>query len=69
MKKITFASTIALLTATAFSQPQTINTPIAEQTPETRKLIERNNEFREEIIQLADNVYTASGYDVAGISQ
>ncbi len=68
MKKITFATTVALLTATAFSAPQTTNTPIAEQTPATRKIIERNNEFRHEIIKLADNVYTASGFDASNIT-
>ncbi len=47
---------------------QTINTPIEEQTPQTQLMIERNNEFRKEIIQLADNVYTASGYDAANIT-
>ncbi len=31
-------------------------------------MIERNNEFRKEIIRLADNVYTASGYDAANIT-
>ncbi|MFI3304736.1 MAG: alkyl/aryl-sulfatase [Rikenellaceae bacterium] len=47
---------------------QTINTPIEEQTPATRQMIERNNEFRKEIIQLADNVYTASGYDASNVT-
>ncbi len=40
----------------------------AEQTAQTKQLIERNHEFRKEIIQLADNVYTASGYDASNIT-
>lgn len=62
---ITLMATMTLSGAIA---QQTINTPIEEQTPATRQLIERNNEFRKEIIQLADNVYTASGYDAANIT-
>ncbi len=47
---------------------QTINTPIEEQTPQTRLLIERNKEFKKEVIQIAPNVYTASGYDASNIT-
>ncbi len=67
MKNVAFTlmATLALSGATA---QQTINTPIEEQTPQTRLMIERNNEFRKEIIQLADNVYTASGYDASNIT-
>ncbi len=63
------ATILALIIAanTAFAQ-QTINTPLEEQTPQTRLMIERNNEFRKEIIQIAPNVYTASGYDAANIT-
>ncbi len=57
---------MALVTA-AVAQ-QTINTPIEEQTPQTKMMIERNNEFRKEVIQLAPNVYTASGYDASNIT-
>ncbi|MFR9651869.1 MAG: alkyl/aryl-sulfatase [Rikenellaceae bacterium] len=40
----------------------------AEVTPQTQLLLDRNYEFRKEIIQLADNVYTASGYDASNIT-
>ncbi|MFR9603578.1 MAG: alkyl/aryl-sulfatase [Rikenellaceae bacterium] len=53
-----------LILAVAFSVTQIY----ARQTPETKQLIERNHEFRKEIIQLADNVYTASGYDASNIT-
>ncbi|MFI3306726.1 MAG: alkyl/aryl-sulfatase [Rikenellaceae bacterium] len=67
MRQITAAlvATFALGSVTA---QQTINTPLEEQTPQTRQMIERNNEFRKEVIQLADNVYTASGYDASNIT-
>lgn len=39
-----------------------------EVTPQTQLLLERNKEFKEEIIKLADNVYTAVGYDVSNIT-
>ncbi|MFI3268168.1 MAG: alkyl/aryl-sulfatase [Rikenellaceae bacterium] len=67
MKKLS----VFLLAAISFSSvmaQQTINTPNCEQTFETRQLIERNHEFRKEIIKLADNVYTASGYDASNIT-
>ncbi len=67
MKKLA-AIVMATLSLTALSAQQTINTPIEEQTPETRQLIERNKEFRKEVIQLAPNVYTASGYDASNIT-
>ncbi len=47
---------------------QTINTPIEEQTAQTRMMIERNEEFRREVIEIAPNVYTASGYDASNIT-
>lgn len=37
-------------------------------TPETQMLINRNSEFKEDVIKLADNVYTAVGYDVSNIT-
>lgn len=37
-------------------------------TPQTKMLESRNSEFREEILKLADNVYTAVGYDVSNIT-
>ncbi len=67
MRKLLVAS-MAIMSVWSLSAQQTINTPIAEQTPQTRQMIERNNEFRREIIQLADNVYTASGYDASNIT-
>ena len=39
-----------------------------EVTPQTQLLLDRNKEFKEEIIKLADNVYTAVGYDVSNIT-
>lgn len=39
-----------------------------EVTPQTQLLLERNKEFKEEIIKLADNVYIAVGYDVSNIT-
>ncbi len=59
MKKLFLILSVALLSAVQLS---------AKQTPETKQLIERNKEFRKEIIQLADNVYTASGYDASNIT-
>ncbi len=67
MRNLT-AIVMATLSLSAASAQQTINTPLAEQTFETRQLIERNEEFRKEIIQLAPNVYTASGYDASNIT-
>ncbi len=67
MKKLLIALAF-IACSTAVLAQQTINTPIEEQTAQTRGLIERNHEFRKEIIKLADNVYTASGYDASNIS-
>lgn len=67
MRKIV-VTLIATMTMSSAMSQQTINTPQKEQTPATRQMIERNNEFRKEIIQLADNVYTASGYDASNIT-
>lgn len=41
---------------------------LTAQTEQTKLLLERNKEFRKEIIQIAPNVYTASGYDASNIS-
>ncbi len=68
MKNLTSLLATLLVTVNLASAQQTINTPIEEQTPQTRQIIERNNEFRREIIQLAENVYTASGYDASNIT-
>ncbi|MFI3262181.1 MAG: alkyl/aryl-sulfatase [Rikenellaceae bacterium] len=67
MKKLSMILLAAISFGKVMAQ-QTINTPICEQTFETRQLIERNHEFRKEIIKLADNVYTASGYDASNIT-
>ena len=67
MKRVPIILAAITMTCSALAQ-QTINTPLSEQTPQTRQLIERNKEFRKEIIQLAPNVYTASGYDASNIS-
>ena len=67
MKRVSIILAAITMTCSVFAQ-QTINTPISEQTEQTRRLIERNEEFRKEIIQLAPNVYTASGYDAANIT-
>lgn len=64
-------ATLLLMATTAFAQvaaQQTINTPYEEQTTETRQMIARNYEFRKEVIQLANNVYTASGYDASNVT-
>lgn len=60
-------SLLCSLGATVSAQ-QTINTPHSEQSAQTRQLIERNNEFRKEVIQIGPNVYTASGYDASNIT-
>ncbi|MFI3333515.1 MAG: alkyl/aryl-sulfatase [Rikenellaceae bacterium] len=61
--------TLAVMASfTVASAQQTTATPKSEQTPQTRQLIEHNNEFRKEIIRLAPNVYTASGYDASNIT-
>ena len=67
MKRVSIFLAAMAITGSAFAQ-QTINTPIEEQTVQTRQMIERNKEFRKEVIQIAPNVYTASGYDAANIS-
>ncbi len=67
MKKV-ILTLAAMASFAVASAQQTINTPHEEQTPETRQMIERNQEFRKEIIQLAPNVYTASGYDASNIT-
>ncbi len=66
--KVLLATLAATITVASAMAQQTINTPQDEQTPQTRQLIERNDEFRKEIIQLADNVYTASGYDASNVT-
>ncbi len=38
---------------------------LAQQSPATRRLLERNKMFRPEIIRVAPNVYTAIGYQVS----
>ncbi len=58
----------ALISVNVVSAQQTINTPTEEQTPQTRQMVERNEEFRREVIQIAPNVYTASGYDASNIT-
>lgn len=58
----------AILCAHGTMAQQTTSTPTGEQTPQTRLMIERNEEFRREIIQIAPNVYTASGFDASNIS-
>lgn len=58
----------AILCANGAMAQQTTSTPTGEQTPQTRLMIERNEEFRREIIQIAPNVYTASGFDASNIS-
>ncbi len=67
MRTLSILVAILICSSAALAQ-QTINTPVSEQTPETRQLIERNHEFRKEIIRLAENVYTASGYDASNIT-
>ncbi len=48
-----------------FSVPQT---PIAAQSDATQRLLKRNEMFKPQIIQVADNVYTAIGYQVTANS-
>lgn len=67
MRKLSIILLMTILIGNVMAQ-QTINTPISEQTAATRQLIERNKEFTNEIIQLAPNVYTASGYDASNIT-
>ncbi len=67
MKRVSIIVAAITMSCSLFAQ-QTTSTPLAEQTPQTRRLIEHNEEFRKEIIQLAPNVYTASGYDAANIT-
>ncbi len=58
---------LTFATAQVLAQ-QTTSTPQQELTPQTRMLIERNAEFTPEIIPLADNVFTATGYDASNIT-
>jgi len=45
-----------------------LNSVCAEDTPATKQLKARNKEFREEVIKVADNVYTAVGFSVSNVS-
>ena len=67
MKRVSIFLATMAITCSAYAQ-QTTSTPISERTEQTQKMIERNEEFRREIIQLAPNVYTASGYDASNIT-
>ena len=40
----------------------------AQQSPATKRLLERNKMFEDQIIKVADNVYTAIGYQVTANS-
>ncbi|MCH2614456.1 MAG: hypothetical protein MKZ70_07160 [Opitutales bacterium] len=40
----------------------------AQQSPATKRLLERNKMFENQIIKVADNVYTAIGYQVTANS-
>ncbi len=59
---------VATLAISQALAQQTTATPPEELTPQTRQMIERNDEFRREIIPLAENVFTASGYDASNIT-
>ncbi|MFI3317557.1 MAG: alkyl/aryl-sulfatase [Rikenellaceae bacterium] len=67
MKRLATTLLASLALSGAVAQ-QSINTPIAEQSAATRLMIERNNEFKKEVIQIADNVYTASGFDASNVT-
>lgn len=54
--------------ASIASAQQRIDTPVEERTKQTQMMIERNEEFRREVIEIAPNVYTASGYDASNIT-
>ncbi len=59
MKRSAILFALFAAVATTFAAPK---------TPETLTLERRNEEFRQEVIQIAPNVYTASGYDASNIS-
>ncbi|MFI3259966.1 MAG: alkyl/aryl-sulfatase [Rikenellaceae bacterium] len=67
MRKLT-SLLAATLVGGALMAQQTINTPIEERTAATQQLIERNDHLRKDIIRLADNVYTAVGYDASNVT-
>ena len=43
----------------------TVSTVVAQQSEATRRLLERNEMFEPAIIKVAENVYTAIGYQVS----
>ena len=45
--------------------PLLLATASAQQSPATQRLLERNEMFEPQIIQVAENVYTAIGYQVS----
>lgn len=59
MKKVIMIAAVALSLGNVTAQTV---------TPQTKLLLERNKEFRKEIIQIAPHVYTASGYDASNIT-
>ncbi len=58
-------SHILALTLALISTSLTTASPITPPTRETQMLVEHNQEFRKEIIQVAPDVYVATGYDVS----
>ena len=58
MNKLLVGLTMLCMATTAFGQT----------TKETTLLEKRNEEFKQEIIKIADNVYVASGYDASNIT-
>lgn len=57
MKKMITPLVISLLTTIAIAE-----------TPETAQLKQRTSEFRKDVVQVADNVYTVTGYSVQPVS-
>ena len=61
-------SAIGILSAFSMAFAFTALPSFAQQSPATKRLLERNKMFENQIIQVADNVYTAIGYQVTANS-
>ncbi len=64
MKKLFFA--LCILCTACSTAP--IETSSDELTAETKLLMSRNAQFEREIVKIADNVYTAVGYDASNVT-
>ena len=64
MKGSAFARTVGGLSA-AVAAALTVSSVAAQQSEATRRLLERNEMFEPAIVEVAENVYSAIGYQVS----